>query len=74
VIVSKDVLRSFILTYWDKINKLALQVKQSYPTIDLNLVFPQFVIKPFYVRGIVSRKHGVSYRVYQTCLIKSLLR
>ena len=60
MIVSKDVLRSFILTYWDKLNKLVLQVKQSYPTIDLNLVFPQIVIKPFYIRGIISRRHGVA--------------
>jgi len=60
VIVSKNVLKSFILTYWDKLNKLVLQVKQSYPTIDLNLVFPQFVIKPFYIRGIISRRHGVA--------------
>ncbi|OYT53672.1 MAG: hypothetical protein B6U76_08275 [Desulfurococcales archaeon ex4484_217_2] len=59
MIVSKDVLRSFILTYWDKLNKLVLRVKQSYPTIDLNLVFPQFVIKPFHIRGIISRRHGV---------------
>ena len=59
-IVTKDALRNFISAYWSKLQELVLQVKQSYPTIGLNIVFPQFMIKPFYVRGVISRKHGVA--------------
>lgn len=60
VIVTKDALRSFILAYWGKLHGLVSQVRQSYPTIDLKLVFPQFMIEPFYVRGVISRRHGVA--------------
>ena len=60
MIVTKDALRSFILAYWGKLHELVLQVKQSYPTVDLNLIFPQFMIKPFYIRGVISRRHGVA--------------
>jgi len=60
VMMTKDALRSFILAYWGKLHELVSKVRQSYPTIDLDLVFPQFMIKPFYVRGVMSSRHGIA--------------
>jgi len=65
MMVTRDVLRDFISAYWSKLHELASQIRQSYPTIDLNLVFPRFMIEPFYVRGVISRRHGVAIEFVQ---------
>lgn len=60
MIVSERTLRSFILAYLDKLHELTQQVKQVYPTIALDLLFPEFIVKPFQIKGVISRRHGVA--------------
>ncbi len=60
MIVTEDTLKDFILAYLNKLHTLIQQVKRTYPTTTLDLLFPEFIVKPFHIKAVISHRHGVA--------------